>query len=76
MSINSEKALGILQSEYNRLVAEGIDSENARDFLGKDAFGLEAFSSWSPSSIRQAKNELLSLGFIEENVLGECKLAV
>ena len=76
MSINSEKALDILQKEYNRLIAEGIDSENARDFLGKDAFSLEAFSSWNPSAIRQAKNELLNLGFVEKNVLGECKLAV
>lgn len=76
MSNNSEKALDILQSEYNRLIAVGIDSENARDFLGKDAFSLEAFSSWSPSAIQQAKNELKNLGFVEENILGECKLVV
>lgn len=75
MYYNSEKALDILQSEYNRLISEGIDSENAREFLGKDVFSLEEFSSWSPVAIQQAKNELLKLGFVEKNVLGEYKLA-
>lgn len=75
MPNNSEKALDILQNEYNRLISEGIDHENARDFLGKDIFSLKEFSSWSPSSIQQAKNELLKLGFVEKNILGEYKLA-
>lgn len=74
MSYISEIALDILQSEYNRLVSEGIDSKNARDFLGKDAFSLEEFSSWSPVTIQQALNELLKLGYVEKNVLGEYKL--
>lgn len=76
MSYNSERALVILQNEYDRLISKGIDSENARDFLGKDAFSLEEFSSWNHSAIQQAKNDLLSLGFVEKNVLGEYKLAI
>lgn len=75
MSYNSEKALDILQNEYNRLIAEGVDSENARDFQGNDIFSLKEFSTWKPSAIQQAKDELLSLGFVKKNVLGEYELA-
>lgn len=65
----SEKALEIMQNEYKRLIDEGIDSENARDFQGNDAFSLEEFSSWNPHAIQQAKNELLRYGFIEKKCL-------
>jgi len=75
MSYHSEQALDILQNKYNRLISDGVDHENAREFLGKDAFSLEEFSSWSSTAIQQAKNELLKLGFVEKNVLGEYKLA-
>lgn len=70
----ASKAWEIIQSEYDRLINEGVDSTNARDLMGKDAFDLEAFSSWKPSDIQKAKNELLTYGFIEKNVLGEYRL--
>lgn len=74
MSDIASEAWEIIQDEYNRLINEGVDSTNARDLMGKDAFDLEAFSSWKPSDIQKAKDELLRYGFVEKNVLGEYRL--
>lgn len=74
MSDNAQKAQDILQKEYDRLIDEGVSSINAKDFQGKDVFSLEEFSSWKPSALQQAKDELLKFGFLKKNILGEYSL--
>lgn len=70
----ADKAWEIIQNEYDRLIDEGVDPTNAKDLMGKDVFSLEAFASWKPSEIQHAKDELLRVGLVKKNVLGECKL--
>lgn len=71
----ANKAWKIIQNEYDRLINEGVDSTNAKDLMGKDAFSLKEFASWNPSEVQHAKDELLRLGLVKKNVLGECKLS-
>lgn len=67
----ANKAWEIIQNECNRLLDEGVDSTNAKDLMGKDAFSLEGFASWKPSEIQQAKDELSKQELVKGNVFGE-----
>lgn len=74
MSVISDRAYDILCDEYNRLISNGVNHINAIDFEGRDAFSLEAFSTWTPEEIQKAKTELLSSHLIEDDVQGNCHL--
>lgn len=70
----AEKAWEIIQAEHDRLLNNGVDSTNAKDLMGKDAFSLDGFNSWKPSEIEHAKNELLKNKLVKKNVFGEFQI--
>lgn len=75
MTKDTEKAFVIIYSEYLRRRNIGTAKNQAVWFEDSKLRKIDAFSTWNPEDIRYSVQELVNLGYVRADILGNVELS-
>lgn len=75
MTKDTEKAFVIIYSEYLRRRNIGTAKNQAVWFEDSKLRKIDAFSTWNPEDIRCSLQELIELGYITMDIVGNVELS-